>query len=543
MSPSADKGVRAGATGGDAMVGRMRAHGAELAFGVPGGQLLALYEAMRRDGFRHVLVRHEQAAGFAAIGYARATGRPGIAIGTTGPGITNLVTPVAEAFTGAVPMVAISGQVDTDQIGAYRGHLHELPAQADVFASISRATALPRASSELLPSVDRAWSIARGPLPGPVYLEAPRDLLAGPSPAGEPAPIGVQGRPTLDGASIATAAEWIDRARHPVILAGGGVTGPEASSALLRLAHRIGAPVLTTVRGNGVVGVDGIWAGTLNPFARGDATQRLLEGADLLVAVGTRLDTVTTGGWSLRMPRLIRLDADPRASERHPADLAVTADAGVALEALARLVSARDGAGPGAMDTARATRRSSLGTVRGRPELRLLEGLRRVTPEDAFVAVDSMMFNMWTGFLWECPVPGRSLFSTSFDPLGSAIPTAVGAAFGSPSSPSLAICGDGGFGIGGMELATIAQHSLDVKILLINDGRLGSVALQQEARFDATFGVDLRNPDFVALARAFGIPARRARTVRGALSHLAAAFEDRGPFLLELQMEVGDPWP
>jgi len=533
-------------TGGEWVVEALTAEGTRHVFGIPGVHNLAVYDALFRDGrgIAHVLARHEQGAAFMADGYARASGRPGVVVVTTGPGATNVLTPLVESYAGSQPVLALMSDIPAALIGADVGALHEVPNQIDCFRPVSRLAETIRDAADFAPAVQRAFALFRSSRPGPVALSLPTDLLMARvvsranDPTGRP--------PACDRALIARAAERLASACRPVLVAGGGVVSAGAHEELRAIARRLGAPVISTVMGRGAMPEsDPLWVSVLsNKYA----SQPVLESADVVLAVGCRFAHRSTRGLLLDLhfapeQTLIHLDIDPSViGKLFPADLAIVGDARDGLEALS---AALGPGGPkaqwqqGRLDALRAAR-----SPRWKPDTgQLIDVLRAALPADGIVVNDQTGINYWME--WHFPVlaPRTFLYPVGSATLGYAVPAAIGAKVAHPDRAVLAVVGDGGFMFSVNELATAVKYRLGVVFLVLNDERYGAIKYLQEAMFAGRWGeTELANPDFVALARAFGAEGRRVDGIEALGPALAEGFAAGRPVVIELRMAVSPPW-
>jgi acetolactate synthase-1/2/3 large subunit len=522
----------------DALVRRLRDHGVRHVFGYPGGQLTPLYDALYTEpAVRHVLARHEQAAAFMADGYARATGRPGVCLAVCGPGVYNAATPLATAYTDSVPVVLISGQVPTKGLGLRSGYYHENE-QLQACSTMTKWRARLEDKAQVAAVVDEAFAQAAERRPGPVLLEVPLDVLRAevelpPTPLPSPAPsLAPSARDVL------ALAELIGRWRRPLLLAGGGVISAGASRPLARLAERLGAPVVHTLTGKGAVPADHPLAAGL-PWRRATSDLTSMESffsplftaADGVLAVGCRFTQAATGNWTLPLPAaLAQIDVDAAEIGRHyPVQIGVQADAAAALEALLAALPA-----PSRAPWTVVERRAEPWLLAG---LDLAAPLRRVLPRDAIVVADitRLAYIMLAEFsVYE---PRTFLHPAGFVPMGYGIPAALGAKAACPERCVVAVVGDGCFMMSGMELATIVQEQLPVIVVLLNDGSLTLIKAIQERRYEGRYlGVDLHNPDFQALARAFGVRAWRADSGSEFEAALQQAVVSREPALIEVRV-------
>jgi acetolactate synthase I/II/III large subunit len=519
--------------GGHVVIETLESLGTEIAFGVPGVHALAIWNALRTSDVRAVVMRTELAAGFAADGYARSANRPAPLLLSTGPGALNSLTAIMEAASSHVPVVAISSQIPRELIGRGRGYLHELPDQLAVFAPLVKlATRAPSASA--IPEVlAEAWRIARTPPSGPVYVEIPVDVLTGEADA--PA-ISLEAEPAREVAgreSLEQAAQLLSGARRPVIWAGGGVVRSGAGEELRALAERLDAPVATTYMGKGAIADD-------HPLAVGcgcdeAAFQELLSEADVVLCVGTELGAETTGQYNLRLSgRLIQLDAAPeRIGTTYPA-LALVGDAKATLGAILGVVPARQPEQSDARARVAAVRsriRRGLEAQGRDTELASLSAIERALPANAISAWDMTILGYWAAPHLRIGEQQTFMYPLGSGTLGYAWPAAIGASLAHPDRTTLAVVGDGGLHYALGELASARQHNAAAKLLLVDDGGYGILREYQRQAYGETTAVDLVQPDFAAVAQAFGVPVRTGS--RETLEEsLAWAFSVSGPAMV-----------
>jgi acetolactate synthase-1/2/3 large subunit len=517
-------------TGGALVAESLEAAGADVAFGVPGIHALAIWEGLRTSPVRAVGLRTELSAGFAADGYARTSGRPAPLLLSTGPGALISLAALMEAASAHVPVVAIASQIPRGLIGAGRGFLHELPDQKASFEPVVKWAARAEDAADIPALVAEAWRRARTPPSGPAFLEIPVDVLAGETDVlvGEldPAP---DAPPLPPDDALAEAAGLLNAAERPVVWAGGGVLRAGAWDELRVVAERLGAPVATTYMGKGAIPED-------DPLALGTALdepamRELLGDADVLLAVGTELGAETTGQYALRLGgRLIHVDADPARIGATYEALGLVGDAKAVLGALAgRLPGPPRENGP-----ARVTAlRQRVGEARREPELGLLRTIRNALPRDAVTAWDMTILAYWAAAHFPVYEPRTFHYPLGSGTLGYAWPAALGASLAAPGRPVLAVAGDGGFSYGIAELAAAGQHGLDAKLLLVDDGGYGILREYQRDQFGETTDVDLVEPDFRALAEAFGVPVVSVPPAEAGAA-VAAAFAEEGPAVVHV---------
>jgi acetolactate synthase-1/2/3 large subunit len=528
------------ATAADVLVRRLREHGVRHVFGYPGGQLTPLYDALaRQTEVRHILARDEQAAGFMADGYARATGLPGVCLAVCGPGVLNAATPLATAFTDSTPVLLLSGQVATAGRGPRSGYYHEND-QLTACATFTKAQARVESPLCVLPALDRMFLAMTGGRPGPVLLDVPVDVLRAdfpdsPWPALPPEPR----PPAPSSRDVERLAGLLQGWRRPVILAGGGVVTAGAEAPLAEVAERLGAPVFHTAMGKCAIGSSHPLAAGL-PWhkATSDLTNMasffspLLHEADGLLAVGCRFTQLVTGSWSMpRPPALAQIDIDGQELGRHyPVTVGIEADARETLRALLEALPAARRR-PWADVTAAAPRE------RWRlPGLDLVAPLRRALPEDAILAAD--ITRLGYILLADFPLdrPRTFLHPAGYVSMGFGLPAALGAKAGFPDRTVVAVAGDGCFLMSGMELATAVQERLPVVLVVVNDGSLTLIKAIQQRRYDSRFlGVDLVNPDLQLLGRAFGVPFWRADSDAAFETAVREAAATGEPALIEVR--------
>jgi acetolactate synthase-1/2/3 large subunit len=517
-------------TGGRLVAESLETLGAEVAFGVPGIHALAIWDGLRTSPIRTVGLRTELSAGFAADGYARTSGRPAPLLLSTGPGALISLAALMEAASAHVPVVAIASQIPRELIGAGRGFLHELPDQKASFEPVVKWVARAESADEIPGLLAEAWRRSLTPPSGPVFVEIPVDVLAGETEAGpgelDAAP---EALPLPAGTLLDEAAYALANAVEPVVWAGGGVLRSGAWDELRAVADRLGAPVATTYMGKGAFPED-------DPLAVGTAldepaVRALLGGADVLLAVGTELGAETTGQYGLELSgRLIHVDADPSRIGATYEALGLVGDAKAVLGALAERLpgpAREDGAGRvGAV-------KEQIVEDRRERELGLLETVRAALPRDAVTAWDMTILAYWAAAHFPAYEPRTFHYPLGSGTLGYAWPAALGASLAAPGRRVLAVAGDGGFNYGIAELAAARQHSLDAKLLLVDDGGYGILREYQRDQFGETTDVDLAEPDFRALVEAFGVPVVTVEPDELGPA-LAAAFAEDGPAVVHV---------
>jgi acetolactate synthase-1/2/3 large subunit len=517
-------------TGGHLVAETLEALGADVCVGVPGVHALAVWEGLRTTEIRTVGFRTELNAGFAADGYARASGRPAPLLLSTGPGALISLAALMEAARAHVPVVAVASQIPSELIGAGRGYLHELQNQLASFAPVVKWAARAESAEAVPELLANAWRTALAPPAGPVFVEIPVDHLTGVTDV----PVGdlATEPPTPPLPDVGEAVRLLAVTERPVVWAGGGVLRSGAWEELAELARRLDAPVATTYMGKGAFPED-------DPLSAGCACDEgafrdLVEGADVLLCVGTELGAETTQQYGLSLGgRLVHIDAAPeRIGATYPA-LGVVGDAKPVLAALLEYVEARSS--EGSERAAAVRRRIEAGLAEQERELErdLLETIRAVLPREAVHAWDMTILAYWAAAHFPALAPRSFLYPLGSGTLGYAWPAALGAALALPGTPALAVAGDGGVLYGLQELAVARRHGLDAVLLVVDDGGYGILREYQHDSFGETIAVDFAGPDFVALARAYDVPAERAAPE--ALGEaLARALERGGPAVVHL---------
>jgi acetolactate synthase I/II/III large subunit len=519
-------------TGAQSLVRSLEALGVEVMFGIPGGAILPAYDPIYDSSVRHILVRHEQGAGHAAEGYAQATGRVGVCVATSGPGATNLVTPIADAYMDSVPMVAITGQVPSGAIGS------DAFQEADIHGitlPITKHNYLVQSADDLPRIMAEAFHLAGTGRPGPVLVDVPKDVLQARTMFTWPPTLELPGyRPTLQphGKQIREAARLMAMARRPVLYIGGGVLKAGASPALRKLAELTRAPVVTTLMARGAfpdshrqhVGMPGMHGTVAAVYA--------LQKADLIIAIGARFDDRVTGkldSFALGAA-IIHADIDPaEIGKNRAADVPIVGDARYVIDELIGAITAEHKAGHradlddwwGQLDDLR--QRYPLGWEEP-PDGTLapqyvIKRLGEIAGSDAIYVAGVGQHQMWAAQFIPYEKPGTWLNSGGLGTMGYAVPAAMGAKVGKPDTVVWAVDGDGCFQMTNQELATCALENIPIKVAVINNGSLGMVRQWQTLFYGERYSnTDLgthkhRIPDFVKLAEALGCIGLRCESV------------------------------
>ena len=500
-------------TGSDAVVRSLQAEGVDLVFGIPGYHTEHLYgRLMRQDRIRHILVRHEQGAGFMAIGVARVTGEPATIFSTAGPGALNAATALGEAYGDSTPILNIAAEDLSTCLYQDRGIVHESKHQIGVLERLSQWSRQVQAPGDIPGAIREGRRRMHVNRPRPVSVEIPIDVFQAEGEVVLPERESFQ-RPAGDAQDLEQAARILGGAKRPLIWAGGGVIAASAWHELQALAERLDAPVITTSSGRGAISEEHPL--TVGCLALHRPVQALIERADAVLAVGTRFAYLSTGKWSLSMPRrLIQIDIDPAGfGKNFPIELGIHADA---RGALAALLSGLDGADvpdhDDWVDDARAARAAVRSELARRAPLEwgLMHTVRDALPRETVVAVDPHLWGYWARSHFPIYEPRTWLHDLGFGTLGYAYPVALGAKLARPDSPVVACTGDGGFLFTAQELATAVKYGLNVPVVIFNDDAYGAIKEDFVRDFGRAYEVDLVNPDFVKFAESFGAVGLRA---------------------------------
>ncbi len=554
----------------DALMECLKAEGVEVVFGLPGGANLPTYDAFVDAGIRHILVRHEAGGGHAAEGYAKATGKVGVAFATSGPGATNLITPICDAMMDSVPVVFITGQVRTELLGTDGFQEADtigitMPVVKHSFM-IQHPLEIPRAIHE-------AFHIASTGRPGPVLVDIPQDLSRAEIAYEPVTDVRLPGyQPTVEGnqKQIRQAAKALAASQRPVIYAGGGVVNANASAELVELAACDRFPVTCTLMGLGAfparvggTGADGKggggggspggapnpqWLGMLGMHGTRTANYAMDE-ADLICAVGARFDDRITGKLSEFAPhaKFIHIDVDPaEISKNVPAHIPIVGDA---RNVLAKLAIEYRALGP---DSARLAewwsriegwreqyplKYEDSADAEIKPQY-LIQALFEATGGEAIVSSDVGQHQMWTAQYYDFPAPRRWINSGGLGTMGFGLPAAMGAAVGCPDRLVCCVAGDGSVQMNAQELATCAQDQIPIKVFIMNNGYLGMVRQWQELFWDGRYShVDMgKFPDFVKLAEAYGATGMRFEDKHTLVDDIKRAIATEGPVVVDVRV-------
>ena len=556
--------------GGEALIKALELEGVEVIFGLPGGAILPVYDPILDSPIRHVLVRHEQGAGHMAEGFAHATGRPGVAMVTSGPGATNIVTPLCDAYMDSVPMVVITGQVASPSIGT---DAFQECDTVGITRSVTKHNELVTRAEDIPLAIRQAFHIATTGRPGPVLVDIPKDIVDPANPASAmdwywPSDADVTAslpgyRPTTRGHAkkIKEAAELILAAERPVIYAGGGILKARAAEALLELAELTGIPVVTTLMARGAFPDDHPLCLGM-PGMHGNYTAvTAMQQSDLLLALGSRFDDRVTGKVDAFAPgaKVVHVDIDPAelGKVRRP-DVPIVGDCRLVIEELVRVLRDRTGGDVAAAQPDRTPWKQTISGWQERyplvhdqsdpggllkPQF-VLQELRSRAPEDCIVASGVGQHQMWTSQYWHFNHPYTWVNSGGLGTMGFSVPAAIGAKVGRPDRMVWAVDGDGCFQMTAQELVTAATERIPVKVAILNNAYLGMVRQWQEMFYDERYSEVYLSPDlpdYVRWAEAMGCVAMRVESPEevGPAIDKANEIDDR-PVVLEFRTDSSE---
>lgn len=531
-------------TGAEILCECLLKEGVDVIFGFPGGVLLPLYDTLPKyPQLRHILVRHEQGAAHAADAYARVTGKVGVCLATSGPGATNLVTGIANAYLDSVPVVAITGQVPTFFIG--KDAFQEVDITG-ITVPITKYNQLVMDVKDLASTIREATHIAKTGRPGPVLVDIPRDVLQSKTEFVFPDRVDLPGyKLKLFGhpSQIKKAADLINTAQRPVIIAGRGVTVSNAFTELKELAEKSQIPVVTTFLGIGSFPESHVLSyGWLGMHGMGYANKAVFD-SDLLIAVGMRFDDRATGVIASFAPRaqIIHMDIDAaEIGKNMNIDVPIVGDVRNILQVLNKQITKQEHLGW-------LSHLDELRSIHPATEIRSHEGLlpqyiirqiHEATCGNAIIVTDVGQHQMWAAQYFFYDKPNSFISSGGLGTMGFGLPASIGAKIGAPHETVWCICGDGGFQMTVQELATMVQENLNINIAVFNNGWLGMVRQWQELIYGKRyFGTQLYNPDFVKIAEAYGIKSVRVSKKIDVRPAIEQSMAHQGPFLIDFTIE------
>ena len=533
-----------GRTGAQILVSALERAGAEVVFGYPGGQVIPLYDAIYDAKFKHVLTRHEQGAAHAADGFARATGNVGVVVATSGPGATNLVTGIATANMDSVPLVAVTGQVPTTSIG------NDTFQEADIYGitiPITKYNYLVKDAEQLPQVVAEAFYLAGTGRQGPILVDVPKDIQVAnlvPPEVREVSIPGYNPHPAVREEQVAALVEALRLSQRPVAYLGGGVTASGAEKELFQFLTENDIPAASTLMAKGAFPDDHELSLRLPGMHGAKYTNLAIYDSDLILCLGARFDDRVAGNVRRFAPnaKVVHVDIDAaEIGKRVDTHIPVVGDLKAVLTRVLELITPTSR--PDWLHTiSELKRKHPLPMPKDdgpdiKPQL-VIKAISDVTDGGAIIVTDVGQHQMWAAQIIVSKKPRRFLSSGGLGTMGYGLPAAMGAQFGRPDLPVVLICGDGGFQMNIQELATIREHNLPVKMVIINNGCLGMVRQWQQFFFHKRYSSTVWNymPDFVKIAEGYDIPGRRVtdpKEVRNAIEAMMAA---PGPQLVEFKV-------
>ena len=537
-------------TGAEIVWATLVGEGVSTVFGYPGGAILPVYDALRKFPIHHVLVRHEQGASHMADGYARASGKVGVCMATSGPGATNLVTGIATAMLDSIPIVCITGNVSSKLLGSVAFQEVDI---TGITLPVTKHNFLVNKTEDIAQAIRYAFQIAQSGRPGPVLVDITKDAQQGSAifdfEAAKPRPYRPHPMLKVEESELNQAAELIRNAKRPIILAGHGVTESGAMEQLQTLAERAQVPVALTLLGLGSfpashplnLGMMGM---------HGEAwVNHAIQEADLLIACGMRFDDRVTGTLSsyATKAKKIHIEIDPSEINKNvKVDVALVGDLRTVLEDLLPRIAGRDGS-PWLKAIESSKGAVAVRDIKNLPDsghlyaAHVMHDLWKITGGDAIVATDVGQHQMWEAQYFHHEKPRSLVTSGGLGTMGFALPAAIGAKMACPEKEVWVIAGDGGFQMTAAELSTIVQEKIKVNIAIINNGYLGMVRQWQEFFYDSNYeATPLVSPDFVKLADAHGIAGRSVKSRAELADAVKEARDTKGPFLLNFLVEKED---
>lgn len=515
---------RAELSTGEALVSLLEAYGVDTIFGIPGVHNVEMYRALPRSKINHVLVRHEQGAGFMADGYARATGKPGVCFTITGPGLTNILTPLGQAWSDSSNVLVISSALDIRDSAQGRGRLHEMLDQRGAAATVTALHMRAYTPKDVRDAIARAFANFASQRPRPAYIEIPLDLLK--EPAGDgwtPRALPTRAEPNPN--QIEQAIAKLNGAKKPLIILGGGAHG--AGQAAIAIAEKLKAPVFTTTAGKGVIPAD-------HPLCIGyvlgrEEVWQMFGESDAILCAGSELSETDFWNDDLVIEKnLIRIDLDPAVMTRpHTAEIAILGDARAALEAIASGVEERPG------ETHASFSLGEPGPLRAMLS-QVLDVIRSELPRETVICSDMTQIAYAANEVFPVLEPRTWIHPVGFGTLGFALPAGIGAKFGVGQKPVAVMIGDYGLQYTINELGTAAEHKLPLVILVWNNDALGEIRDNMAGKGIQPNAVTLKNPDFQMVAKAYGCRAERPSNLKALAEAIRAALAADGPTLIEM---------
>ena len=525
-------------TGAQALTRSLVREGVDVVFALPGVQIMEAFNALYDEpSIRLVVVRHEQSAAYMADGYARTTGQPGVAMVVPGPGALNATAALGTAFATSSPVLLISGQIESYNLGVNRGALHEVGEQLDVFKHLTKWCERTTESTKIPGLVHKAMEQLTSGRPRPVEIEIPWDVLPVQAEV-ELLEQEVLPKTRPEPGAVKEAAELLAHAQRPLIWAGGGAREADLSRELLELAQALSAPVITTPQGKGAIPEDNPLSLGADYYGHGPG-HHVLPQADVILAVGTRLHMVPTVDWSPQPhQKLIQIDVDPEEIGRNiQPTIGMAADGRLGLQDLLAELGGRTRSSrwtQAEVDAIKAATRDEIQSM-APLQVEIIKTLRKELDDDAIMVAGTTEIGYWSHLAFPVLSPRSYLTSGYFATLGFAFPTALGAKVGNPNRQVVATSGDGGFGYASSELATAVQEGLNVVTIVFNNESFGASYADQESRFGGrVIGTRIHNPDFAKLAESYGAVGVKVPNHQELGPALRDALKANGPVLIEV---------
>ena len=536
MAKSASK------TCGEVLVELLQSYGIEIVFGIPGVHTVELYRGLPNTNLRHITPRHEQGAGFMADGYARVTGKPAACFIISGPGMTNIITAMAQAYSDSVPMLVISSVNNSHELALGQGRLHELPSQRELVSGVSVFSHTVARPNELAEVLARAFAVFDSARPGPVHIELPLDVITAPMSSDSLPDVGQRYRPGPSAQAIRDAATMLQTAKRPIIVLGGGTQS--AVGEARQLVERLGVRTILTVNAKGVLPAG-------HPLSIGSRMPQkpvldALQSADVVLAIGTELgetDTLLFDDQLRLQGRVIRVDIEPEQLTRNVLPtISICADAGLAMAALNEALEGCSAFGHEAEVRELRKAADALAPVAYRQHGQFLDLVEETLP--GVVIVGDSTQPVYGGNLFYESAESRRYFnsSTGYGTLGYGLPAAFGAKLALPDTPVVSLIGDGGlqFTIG--ELATAVELEIGVPILVWNNTGYGEIKRYMVERDIPTIGVDIYTPDFIGIAKGFGCAAETVTTRDAFVDALKRAHSASRPTVIDIPEQPTLEW-
>ncbi len=548
---SEEKAAGTRLTGAEILWATLEGEGVREVFGYPGGAILPAYDALRKFPIRHILVRHEQGAVHMADGYARASGKVGVAIATSGPGATNMVTGIATAMLDSIPLLCITGQVSSRVLGTDAFQEIDI---TGITLPVTKHNYVVTRPEDIAPAIRQALLVAQSGRPGPVLVDITKDAQQGSATydftAAAPRPYRPHPMLRAEEDFILKAAELIRSAKRPVILAGHGMIQSGARGQILALAERLQIPVASTLLGlGGFPASHPLSLGMMGMHGEAWVNQAIQQ-SDLLIACGMRFDDRVTGSLATYAvnAKKIHIEIDPAEINKNvKADIALIGDLAQVLETLLPHLAPRSGESAWLREVNAMKGESAVRDIQNLPDTghlyaaHVMNDLWHATNGKAIVVTDVGQHQMWEAQYYKHEDPRTLITSGGLGTMGFALPAGIGAKVACPEKEVWVIAGDGGFQMTAAELSTIAQENLDLNIAVVNNGYLGMVRQWQEFFYEKNYeSSPILSPDYVKLADAHGIPGVAVRTRGEVLPAVKAARERKGPFLINFLVEKED---